>query len=121
MEVFDTIIGQNVKLLGNLTNQGPIQINGIVDGQVESGAVVIVGVGALVKGPVKAKVVEITGEVQGVIHASDRVEIFPKGKLVGDVTTKNLVVRLGAMFIGKSQQAPDIEPKDKEIVEDNEK
>lgn len=104
MDVFDTVIGQNVKLQGSLANQGAIQINGVVDGQVESDSTVIVGVGALVKGPVKAKVVEISGEVSGSVNASERIEIFPKGRLVGDATTKNFVIRLGAAFVGKSQQ-----------------
>ncbi len=102
MESFDTIIGQNVKLQGNVANQGAIQINGTVEGQVESDATVIVGQSALVKGPIKAKVVEVSGEVHGSITAEDRVELNPKAKVIGDVNTRNFVVKLGATFEGKS-------------------
>ncbi len=107
MEVFDTIIGQNVKLQGNLTNQGAIQINGQVEGQIESESTVTIGSGAMVKGPIKAKTVEVTGEIYGSVVANDRVELMPKAKLIGDVTTKNLVIRLGASFIGKSSTIND--------------
>ena len=119
MEVFDTVIGQNVKLAGSLANQGAIQINGIIDGQVESDSSVIVGANALVKGPIKAKIVEITGEVQGAVHASERIEIFPKGRLVGDASTKNFVIRLGASFVGKSQHLSETPSKDKVVPEEN--
>lgn len=102
MEAFDTIIGQNVKLQGNLSNQGAIQINGIVEGQIESESSVIIGQNALVKGPVRAKIVEVSGEVHGSILADERIELNPKAKVVGDVATKNLVIKLGAVFEGKS-------------------
>lgn len=102
MESFDTIIGQNVKLQGNVANQGAIQINGTVEGQVESDSTVIVGQSALVKGPIKAKVVEVSGEVHGSITAEDRVELNPKAKVIGDVNTRNFIIKLGATFEGKS-------------------
>ncbi len=102
METFDTIIGQNSKLQGSLNNQGPIQINGTVEGEVQSGAAIIVGSSAVVKGPVKAKLVDISGEVHGTVEAEERVEIQPKGKLYGDCITKNFVIKLGATFVGKS-------------------
>ncbi len=107
MEAFDTIIGQNVKLQGNVSNQGAIQVNGIVEGEIQSGSTVIVGPGAVVKGPIKAKVVEVSGEVQGPITATERLEIQPKGKLLGDSTTRSLVIKLGAVFIGKSELIQD--------------
>lgn len=107
MEAFDTIIGQNVKLQGNVANQGAIQINGTVEGQIESDSTVIIGPSALVKGPIRAKLVELSGEVHGSIVAEERVELNPKAKLFGDVTTRNLVVKLGAVFEGKSSLLKD--------------
>ncbi len=104
MEAFDTIIGQNVKLQGNLANQGAIQINGTIEGQVESDSSVIVGGNALVKGPIKAKSIEISGEVHGSVIGEERVELNPKAKLFGDVTTRNFVIKMGATFEGKSTQ-----------------
>lgn len=102
MEAFDTIIGQNVKLQGNLANQGAIQVNGTVEGQIESDSSVIIGSNALIKGPIRAKMVEVSGEVHGSITAEERVELNPKAKLVGDVATRNFVIKLGAIFEGKS-------------------
>lgn len=102
MEAFDTIIGQNVKLQGNLSNQGAIQVNGTVEGQIESDSTVIIGSSALVKGPIKAKIVEVSGEIHGSVMAEDRVELNPKAKVFGDVATRNFVVKLGASFEGKS-------------------
>jgi len=102
MEAFDTIIGQNVKLQGNLANQGAIQVNGSVEGQIESESTVIIGPNAIVKGPIRAKSVEISGEVHGGVVADERIELNPKAKLYGDVSTRNFVIKMGATFEGKS-------------------
>lgn len=103
MEAFDTIIGQGVKLQGNLTNQGAIQINGSVEGEIRSESMILVGQSAKVKGPLHAKIVEIMGEVEGTIFADDKIEIQPKGRLIGDATTHNLIIKQGATFVGRSE------------------
>jgi len=107
MEAYDTIIGQNVKLQGNLTNQGAIQVNGTIEGQVESDSTIIIGPNALVKGPIRGKIVEISGEVQGTVVGDERVELNPKSKVYGDVSTKNFVIKLGGTFVGKSSTLQD--------------
>lgn len=103
MEAFDTIIGQGVKLQGNLTNQGAIQINGTVEGEMKSDTMILVGQSAKIKGPLYAKIVEIMGEIEGTVTADEKIEIQPKGKLVGDATTNNLIIKQGAVFIGRSE------------------
>ena len=107
MEAYDTIIGQNVRLHGNLANQGAIQINGTIEGQVESDSTIIVGPSAVVKGPMRAKTIEVSGEVHGTVVAEERLELNPKSKLYGDVATKNFVIKLGALFVGKSSVLDD--------------
>jgi cytoskeletal protein CcmA (bactofilin family) len=103
MEAFDTIIGQGVKLQGNLTNQGAIQINGSVEGEIRSESMILIGQSAKVKGPLIAKIVEIMGEIEGTVTAEEKIEIQPKGRLLGDATTNNLIIKQGAIFIGRSE------------------
>jgi len=108
---FDTIIGLNVVLKGNLHNKGSIQVNGTIDGEVRSDENVTIGETALIKGPVSAKIVEISGEVKGLIEATEKLEINPTGKVFGDINAKTLIIKQGATFVGKSIMPADM-PKD---------
>lgn len=98
----DTIIGVNVTLKGNLFNKGSIQVNGSVEGEVKSDENILIGETAGIKGPVIAKKIEISGEVKGLVEASEKLEIQPTGKVYGDVNAKTLIIREGAVFVGKS-------------------
>ncbi len=99
---FDTIIGLNVTLKGNLHNKGSIQVNGTIEGEVKSDENINVGETAQIKGPVTAKIIEISGEVKGVVTAEDKLEINPTGKIYGDINAKSLIIKQGAVFVGKS-------------------
>jgi len=119
----DTIIGINVSLKGNLYNKGSVQVNGSVDGEVKSDENILVGETAKIKGPVVAKKIEVSGEVRGLVEAADKLEINPTGKIYGDVNAKILIIKEGAVFVGKSIMPnetglPEKNPETKEEVED---
>lgn len=105
MENVDTIIGINVNLKGNLKNKGSIQVNGSVEGEVRSDENVTVGETASIKGPVVAKVIEVSGLIKGIIEATEKLEINPTGKVFGDINVKSLIIKQGAIFVGKSTMA----------------
>ncbi len=98
----DTIIGINVTLKGNLHNKGSIQVNGNVDGEVRSDENILIGETAKIKGPVVAKKIEISGEIKGLVEASEKLEINSSGRVYGDINAKSLVIKEGAIFVGKS-------------------
>jgi len=112
----DTIIGVSVTLKGNIHNKGSIQVNGTVEGEVKSDENVIVGETAKIKGPVIAKKIEASGEIRGLVEASEKLEINPTGKIYGDVNAKTLIIKEGAIFVGKSimPNQPPAEVKSKE-------
>lgn len=109
-----TIVGANVKLVGTLYDANEITIHGKVEGEVKSDKIVVVSETAYVKGPITAETVQIAGQVNGSITATSKMEILPTGKIYGSITTKDLNIRSGAIFIGKSNM-PD---GDKEIASD---
>ncbi len=103
----DTIIGINVVLKGNLKNKGSIQINGNVEGEVKSDENINIGETAKIKGPVVAKTIEISGEVKGTVEATERLEVNPTGRITGDINAKSLIIKQGAIFVGKSVMPDD--------------
>jgi cytoskeletal protein CcmA (bactofilin family) len=97
-----TIVGANVKLVGTLYDANEITVHGQIEGEVKSDKNVIITETAYVKGPISAETVQIAGQVYGSITAINKLEILPTGKIYGSVTTKDLNIRSGAVFIGKS-------------------
>lgn len=113
-----TIIGANVKLVGTLYDANEITVHGKIEGEVKSDKNVIITETAYIKGPISAETVQVAGVVYGAITATAKLEILPTGKLYGSTTTKDLNIRSGAIFIGKSNM-PDGE-KNMEAVENEE-
>lgn len=111
----ETIVGESVKLKGNLKSDGDIIINGSIAGDVKTKASVQVGTSANVVANIKAANVQVSGVVQGNIEARETLQISETGKVYGDITVGVLVVSPGALFSGKctmpeTKREIDLEP-----------
>lgn len=98
----NTVVGANVKLVGTLYDVNEITIHGKIEGEVQSDKTVIITETAYIKGPVTADTIQVAGSVHGALTATGKLEILPTGKIYGSTTTKDLSIRSGAIFIGKS-------------------
>lgn len=96
-----TVVGANVKLVGTLSDASDIIIHGTIEGEIISSQSVTIAETAYVKGPISAEIVSIGGKVNGSITATGKLEILPTGKVFGSITSKDLSIRSGAIFIGK--------------------
>lgn len=97
---FDTIVGANVHIKGNLSNQGSIELHGNVEGEISSEEDIIVGQTATINGPVKAKNVDVSGIITGSITAAEKLELQPTCKVDGEITSEILSIKHGAIFNG---------------------
>ncbi len=97
-----TIIGSSVLLTGVLKDAGDISIHGRVEGEVTSERAIIIGETAEIKGPVSGQLVTVAGTVRGSIDAGQKLEILPSGKVYGSISCRELTIRAGAIFVGKS-------------------
>lgn len=97
-----TVVGANVKLQGTLRDTADIVVHGQVDGEVISEQNVSIAETGIIKGPVTASVISLSGTIKGAAAAKEKLEIMPSGKLQGSLITKNLIIHSGAIFNGKS-------------------
>lgn len=97
-----TIVGGNVKLTGILKDSNDITIHGQVEGEIASDRNVTVSETAEIKGPISAQNVVIAGKVTGSIVAREKVELLATARVYGGLTMTDLIIRSGAIFIGKS-------------------
>ncbi|MEK7143056.1 MAG: polymer-forming cytoskeletal protein [Patescibacteria group bacterium] len=116
-----TTIGANVKLAGTLQDASDIVIHGRIEGEVISSQGINISESAYVKGPVSGELVTIAGKVRGSITATGKMEILPSGKVFGSITSKDLSIKSGAIFVGKctmpTEEKEEIEEKEEEPTE----
>lgn len=96
-----TVIGANVKLIGTLQDANDITIHGRIEGELISNQSINVSETAYVKGPISGELVTIAGKVKGSITTTGKLEILPTGQVFGSITSKDLSIKSGAIFVGK--------------------
>lgn len=113
-EEFDTVVGEDVELNGSIKNTGSILINGVAKGDVISDQSVVIGNNARVEGPISAKSVQVSGEVDGSINAEETLELLPESQVSGDIKAGTLHIQPGAVFNGTSSMGNDNKKEEKE-------
>lgn len=109
-----TVVGANVKLTGTISDVNDIVIHGTVEGEVISDKTVTITETASVKGPVTAQMVSVSGKVNGGVTAHQKLELLPTADVSGSIATKELIIKSGASFNGKSTMSREgsLEPKE---------
>ncbi len=95
------------KISGKLSFDGPTRIDGQVDGEITGKESLTIGETAVVTAQIKAASIIVAGKVSGDIIASQRIEIRPSAKVIGNLTAPVLVVHEGALFEGHCSMQPE--------------
>jgi cytoskeletal protein CcmA (bactofilin family) len=95
-----SIIGAGMRVVGDITADGVVKIEGTVVGTVRAGRQVLVGKGGEVEGDVFSREAIIGGEVRGSVRAEERVEIQASCVVHGDIAAKRLLVQEGGEING---------------------
>ena len=104
----ETAIGTNTRVVGTITSDGHMRIDGSVEGDIVVLGNLIIGETGRVVANVKAQTVHVSGAIKGQITA-DAIEISPTGKVWGDITTDSLHVEPGGFFRGQSAMMAQVE------------
>jgi len=102
-------LGPGAVIQGKLSFDSPVRIDGTLVGEVTASSTLIVGEQGMVEARINVGSVIILGQVIGNVEAEDLVEIKAGGRLVGDVTSRRIVIEEKGFFQGKNtpaKQAP---------------
>ncbi len=106
-----SIIAANLTIRGNLSSEGAVQIDGTVEGDIDSKSL-IVGEGASVHGTISADTVMVCGKTEGAIKGKS-VQLMSKAWVTGDIVHESLSVEAGASIegrVGRREAKPLIQP-----------
>ena len=93
------IIGNGVKLKGEITDADEVQIDGSADVTVSTDNLIVGSTGSL-KGTIQTDNADVWGNVDGDLKISGTLTIQEEGSVSGSVEYQNLQIKLGGKIIG---------------------
>jgi cytoskeletal protein CcmA (bactofilin family) len=92
-------VSQGIRIRGEITGQGDFFVHGEIEGKIslENGTLTVAP-HSRVHAEIKARAVEIHGEVIGALKACERVHVWSTGKLTGDIETRGIIIEDGAIL-----------------------
>ncbi|MDR0823247.1 MAG: polymer-forming cytoskeletal protein [Endomicrobium sp.] len=103
LDAVETVIGNSAVFEGEVKTEKVVRIDGKFVGNIEAAGVMI-GTEGQVIGNINTIVIMIGGYVKGNISAKESIEMLPKSRVEGDITTDLLTIVEGAYFEGKSSK-----------------
>jgi cytoskeletal protein CcmA (bactofilin family) len=100
LEEISVFWGKNSAFNGKIISEGIFRLDGKMEGEIFHRGTLIIGETAVIKGKVETNALTLNGVIEGEVTAKERVEIHPRGKLYGTLSTPILVVQDGGIFEG---------------------
>lgn len=97
-----SILSSGVKFEGKMYSNGNMRVDGEVIGELTINGNLTLGESARLNGEIKARNITISGKVEGVVTAAEKIIMESGSSLRGDLSAKILVIEEGALFDGKS-------------------
>ena len=97
-----SVLSSDLKVKGNLSTSGDIQIEGIIEGDIQA-HLLTVGETSKIKGEIIADDVIINGNVIGCVRGL-KVRLTNKARVQGDIIHKAIAIESGAHFEGTVQR-----------------
>jgi cytoskeletal protein CcmA (bactofilin family) len=109
--VVDTLVGSNTQVNGDLNFSGGCHIDGTVKGNVgadnDSHSALSISEDGTVEGGVTVPYVVLNGIVRGDVVATQRVELGPTARVIGNVYYNLIEMAIGAEINGKLVHQPE--------------
>jgi cytoskeletal protein CcmA (bactofilin family) len=109
--VVDTLVGANSRISGDLHFSGGCHVDGTVNGSVtadpDSKSALSISEGGNIDGGVTVPYVVLNGIVRGDVFASQRVELGPTARVIGNVYYNLIEMAIGAEINGKLVHQPE--------------
>ncbi len=93
-----SIIGADLSIVGDLSSEGEVQVDGSIDGDIRT-KILLIGESATIKGEIVGDTIRVYGSVSGQIKAR-AVTLAKTAHVVGNILHENLSLEAGAFLDG---------------------
>ena len=94
------IVGYGTDIVGNVNTTGDIRVDGKITGDFSSNQKLVIGQSGVIEGNITCHDCDISGKVVGNIVVNEAVALKSTADILGDISTQNLVIEMGAQFSG---------------------
>ena len=99
--LIDSLLGAGTRYEGKLFFEGRARIDGVVEGEIYSEGLLVVGEEARIRGAVHVHTLIVRGgTIVGDVHATELVELHAPAQVRGDIRTRALFIDKGVRFDG---------------------
>jgi cytoskeletal protein CcmA (bactofilin family) len=112
MDRIETLIGDGCCIIGSITGNGLIKIDGSIDGDLFSEDDIVLGESGQVKGNTICNNAYIHGIVHGNVTCKNTLTIENCGNVKGDISVKKLMISEGGILDGKCTMISYLHPSD---------
>src|SRR5580765_7558 len=95
-----TVIGAGITIEGEITTDEDVVVQGTVRGKLNAKDGVVVEEGGVVEADITGGPLSVAGAVTGHVNSTDRVELQPGARMVGNVKATRITIADGAQFKG---------------------
>jgi cytoskeletal protein CcmA (bactofilin family) len=95
-----TVFGQSMKIIGEVTSDEELYLDGDLDGKLNLRNRLTVGPNSKVNANIKAQEIIVYGTIKGNVESETRVSLRTGASIVGDIKTAGIVIEDGAYFKG---------------------
>ncbi|HUN57295.1 MAG TPA: polymer-forming cytoskeletal protein [Candidatus Binataceae bacterium] len=104
------------KITGKLMFEASTRLDGTIEGEITAKDHLVIGESAVITAQIKAASIVVAGKVNGDITATQRIEIRPAGRVVGNLTAPVFVVHEGALFEGHCSMQADAAQNERKVT-----
>lgn len=94
------LIAASTKLVGDITTETDIRIDGDLKGNLNTTGRLIIGPSGKIHGEINCRSAEIEGEIDGKMIVNELLSLKASSLFKGEVQTKQLMIEPGAIFSG---------------------
>jgi cytoskeletal protein CcmA (bactofilin family) len=94
------LIGNGTKIVGDITSQGDVRIDGHLIGNISTTGKFVLGSQGVVEGNLNCGNADLSGEVKGTVTINEMLSLKSTAKINGDIVTGKLSIESGATFNG---------------------
>ncbi|MCB1326914.1 MAG: polymer-forming cytoskeletal protein [Spirochaetales bacterium] len=116
-EVTNSTIGENSYFSGRFFINGSLKIDGKFEGKSLQADQLYIGVTGRVKTNVTASSVIVEGIIVGNIVARNRVMLLPTARILGDISTPELIIQNGVILEGRCMISNDLKHSARQYIE----